>query len=917
MTKTLVIGYGNELCGDDGLGWRVAQNLAARELSSDVEVMALRQLNPELAEPISQADRVIFIDARMGMKPGVVSCEPVAPRTFGLNQWSHHRTPQAVLACARDLYGHYPQALSLSITGESFGFSEELSPVVRNAMPQLIEQAVDLITHTQNMAIQPQECPERLHVSITGVVQGVGFRPFIYRQATELGLAGWVSNSTRGVTIEAEGSPGKLRDFLRRIEREKPALAAIQTLEHVFAAPVGYSGFEIRESAVIGDKTALVLPDIATCPDCLREMFDPTNRRYRYPFTNCTHCGPRYSILEALPYDRPNTTMHIFEMCDDCRAEYENPLDRRFHAQPNACPKCGPHLEFWDAKGIIQATHDTALEQAVKAIRHGAIVALKGLGGFQLVVDASDQRAVMRLRERKHREEKPFAVMFPSLQLLVTYCEVSPAEEALLCSPGSPIVLLRRKADSPGSAIASAVAPRNPYLGVMLPYTPLHHLLMAELGFPIVATSGNRSDEPICFDEVEALERLGGIADAFLVHNRPITRHMDDSVVRIVMDKPQILRRARGYAPLPIHVNAPLPPIAATGAHQKNTVAIANGQDIFVSQHIGDLGTAPAVNASRAAMQSLRALYDFNPAAVACDLHLDYASTRAAEAAGVPIIRVQHHYAHVLACMAENQIDAPVLGVAWDGTGYGTDGTIWGGEFLRVNKRSFERIANLRTFRLPGGEKAVKEPRRTAIGVLYELFGDEFLGLDGLDPVASFSWREGEMLRQMLKKGVNSPVTSSAGRLFDGVAALLGLQQISTFEGQAAMELEFACNGASTTESYPFCFVGQAIDWLPAVQCLLADRLNEVPIKMLAAKFHNTLAEIIVAVAKRAGEKQIALTGGCFQNRHLTELTIRRLRSEGFQVYWHQRIPPNDGGIAVGQIVAAARELAGSKQDRE
>ncbi|MCX8103930.1 MAG: carbamoyltransferase HypF, partial [Candidatus Bipolaricaulota bacterium] len=562
----------------------------------------------------------------------------------------------------------------------------------------------------------------RLKIAIHGAVQGVGFRPFVYRLAIELKLTGWVLNSAQGVFIEAEGTKEQLEEFVRRLERDKPPRAFLQSLEASWLDPVGYTAFEIRHSDESGQKIAFILPDIATCPDCWREIFDPNNRRYRYPFTNCTNCGPRFSIIEALPYDRPNTTMKIFRMCPDCQAEYENPLDRRFHAQPNACPQCGPHLELWDAKGTVLAQHDDALCQAAEAIRVGQIIAVKGLGGFHLICDARNDDAVQELRRRKHREEKPFALMYPSLELVQAHCEVSPLEERALTSPEAPIVLMRRRESV---QIASSVAPRNPYLGIMLPYTPLHHLLMAELGFPVVATSGNLSDEPICTDEHEALIRLKEIADLFLVHNRPIARHVDDSIVRIVGSQELVLRRARGFAPLPITLRNPeRRTVLAVGAHLKNTVALAVGSTVFISQHIGDLETAEAFGAFQRVIQDFERLYDAQPSVIAHDLHPDYLSTQYAQGRKPRTVGVQHHYAHVLACMAENELDSSVLGVSWDGTGYGLDGTIWGGEFLRATRESFTRVAHLRTFRLPGGERAIQEPRRSALGVLYELFGD-------------------------------------------------------------------------------------------------------------------------------------------------------------------------------------------------
>lgn len=750
----------------------------------------------------------------------------------------------------------------------------------------------------------------RLRLVIRGAVQGVGFRPFVYRLATELGLTGWVLNSAQGVFVEAEGSLESVQQLLRRVQAEKPPRAFIQSMEHSLLDPVGYTAFEIRHSEEGGEKSVLILPDIATCAHCLRELFDPADRRYLYPFINCTHCGPRYSIIEALPYDRPNTTMRVFPMCPTCREEYENPLDRRFHAQPIACPQCGPHLELWNERGHPLATGHAALLEAAEAIRAGRVVALKGLGGFQLVVDARQEGAVRRLRERKRREEKPFALMYPSLEMVRAHCEVSEAEERVLCSPEAPIVLLRR---SEQEAVAPSVAPRNPYLGVMLPYTPLHHLLMRELGFPIVATSGNLSDEPICTDEHEALERLAGIADLFLVHNRPIARHVDDSVVRVLLGRELVLRRARGYAPLPVLVKEPLPPLLAVGAHLKNTVALSVGRQVFLSQHIGDLETAQALEAFRRVVADVRGLWEHQPQAVACDMHPDYLSTQMAHRLGLPVREVQHHLAHTLACMAENELEPPVLGVSWDGTGYGTDGTVWGGEFLLVREEGWERFAHLRPFRLPGGDRAIKEPRRAALGVLYELLGEEAFAL--LE--TAFTLEERRVLASALRQGVQAPLTTSAGRLFDAVAALVGLRQQVNFEGQAAMELEFLTHGVDSDERYPFAFAGEAppylLDWAPLLQAVLEDLRCQTPAAQIAVRFHNTLAEMIVEVAQRAEVERVALSGGCFQNAYLTVRTVRRLAEAGFRPYWHQRVPPNDGGIALGQILAAAWQREGRR----
>ena len=842
-------------------------------------------------------------------------------------------------------------------------------------------------------SITPAVARTRLKLAVRGAVQGVGFRPFVFRLAEELKLAGWVNNSPQGVFIEVEGPRSALEKFLLRIETEKPACSFIQSLESSWLDAVGFKIFEIRKSETGGDKTALVMPDIATCADCLREIFDPENRRHRYPFTNCTNCGPRFSIIESLPYDRANTSMTRFTMCPQCQAEYDDPRNRRFHAQPNACP-----------------TNYDALLAAAQAIREGKIVAVKGIGGFHLMADARNEKAVLRLRERKHREEKPLALLFPSLESVKMICKVSALEERLLRSPEAPIVLLQRLVRphpgplpqerenfplllresatddhstqvkqigmhdgcslSPGervrvrasvqqnrSPVAPSVAPCNPNLGVMLPSNPLHHLLMAKLDFPVVATSGNLSDEPICTDEREASERLGGIADVFLVHNRPIVRHLDDSIVRVMLDREMVLRRARGYAPLPVFLKSTVQSpqfkvVLAVGAHLKNSVALSIGNQVFISQHIGDLETEPANTAFRRVIADFEKLYDAKPEIIAADLHPDYLSTKFAKEFGVPpsggaspgpakagtsksqagsprYVGVQHHIAHVLSCMAENEIGPPALGVSWDGTGFGLDGTIWGGEFFQIADSKVERIAHLRPFRLPGGDKAVREPRRAAIGLLYELFGDAAFEMTHLPPFQGLAAVELSALKGMLRRELNSPQTSSMGRLFDAVASLANLRQIMRYEGQAAMELEFALDGTETDECYELRIAARedarpttipnsalrtphsalVLDWSPMIEAILTDVKRGTVVGEISAKFHNALAEAIVDVAKRVGEKRVALSGGCFQNRYLTERAVRRLQAEGFQPYWHQRVPPNDGGIALGQVIAAFRSI--------
>jgi hydrogenase maturation protein HypF len=709
-----------------------------------------------------------------------------------------------------------------------------------------------------------------LRVALRGAVQGVGFRPFVFRLATSLGLAGWIQNSSAGLVAEVEGASPALEDFLLRLERERPPHAVVLTREVAYLAPAGFTSFEIVASDDTDEKTAALLPDLATCPACLAELFDPADRRYRYPFTNCTLCGPRYTIILDLPYDRPNTTMRDFSLCRDCAREYHDPAARRFHAQPIACPVCGPRLEG-------------SVAEAARRLAAGQIVALKGIGGFQLLADATDPEAVRRLRERKHREAKPLALMMASIEMVRRHCRVSPAEETLLRSPAAPIVLLDAR---PDHGIAPNVAPGSPYLGVMLPNSPLHHLLLGEFPRPVVATSGNRSDEPIAIDNEEARRRLGGIADFFLMHDRPIARPCDDSVVRLTRGRETVLRRARGYAPLPVPVARPLPPVLAVGAHLKNTVAIAVGRQVFVSQHIGDLDTFEARQSFERAIDDLCRLYRFRPELVACDLHPDYASTLWARQSGLPVAGIQHHQAHLAACAAENDVSPPYLGVAWDGTGYGLDGTVWGGEFFLVENGRFERIAHLRPFRLPGGEAAIRECWRAAAGIQFEL---------GL-PVGG-----SPLVRQMLEKKIHSPLTTSVGRLFDAVASLAGVAQENRFEGQAAMELERAIGGRRSEEAYPL----PEGDWGPLIEALLADVSRGAPHDLISARFHNALAGWIVAMAHRAGVRQIIMSGGVFQNRYLVERAAERLESSGFAVYTHQRIPTNDGGIGLGQAVLA------------
>jgi hydrogenase maturation protein HypF len=759
------------------------------------------------------------------------------------------------------------------------------------------------------------------------MVQGVGFRPFVYRLATELALTGWVKNTAQGVVMEVEGCNGALQSFCQRLQQELPPHAFLHTLQQEWQPTQGDRTFEIlpSDSQVTPTSNAFVLPDLATCPDCLRELFNPNNRRYHYPFINCTHCGPRFSILHALPYDRPNTTMRAFSLCPDCAEEYRNPGDRRFHAQPNACPICGPQVAYWDNTGQVLATQENALLQAVHDIRAGLVLAIQGLGGFHLVVDARNETAVTQLRQRKQRPDKPFALMYPNLEQVQHHCWVSPIEAELLQSAAAPIVLLERCDED---SLAPSIAPRNPRLGVMLPYTPIHHLLLAELQHPIVATSGNRSDEPLCVEAQEALERLQGIADRFLVHNRPIARPVDDSIVAVWAGEPTLLRRARGYTPLPLTVipaqtsgatpdRIDSPVILAVGGHLKNTVAFWQNNQLLLSQHLGDLQSADTIARFHEAIAHFQSFYEATPTVIACDAHPDYLSTQFAQQFAqqhqIPLIPVQHHQAHVLAGMADNQLAAPVLGIAWDGTGYGLDHTIWGGEAFHVTEEKIQRVVHLRPFPLPGGDRAAKEPWRCALGLLYARYGEKAFTRTDLPCWQAIPAVSVPVLQKMLQQRWQTPITSSMGRFFDAIASLLNLCQRNGFEGQAAMQVEFSQTRVdAVTEPYPFPLSqaeeGYVLDWFPLLDALLEDMQAQVPIGHITARFHQALANAVVAIAQQVGEHHVLLTGGCFQNRTLLEASILGLKKSGFAPHWHHQIPPNDGGIAVGQVMAVLRQ---------
>jgi hydrogenase maturation protein HypF len=755
---------------------------------------------------------------------------------------------------------------------------------------------------------------QQILLSFRGRVQGVGFRPAAYRLATGLGLRGWVANGPDGARILLSGPADAVAAFRARLPEALPPAAAIESAE---ARPATADelrslppAFAIRPSGGDGPRTAGILPDLATCPQCLAEILDPAARRFRYPFTNCTHCGPRYSIIAALPYDRPNTVMRDFPLCPDCRAEYENPADRRFHAQPVACPVCGPHLRWLDAAGRpapAVATDDDALRAAADLLRAGGILALKGIGGFHLLVDARAPDAVARLRRRKARPAKPFAVMFPCLDALARDCLLPPGAREVLVSPAAPILLLPRH---PASTLPYVLAPGLATLGVFLPYSPLHHLLLRDLAFPVVATSGNRSEEPICISTAEAVDRLSGIADAFLTHNRRILRPMDDSVAMLHRGRPVALRRARGLAPYAFPLPGASDGLLAAGSEMKSAIALVARGEATVSQHLGELPHARSADAWQAALRDLSALRAVPPAAAAADLRPDSHATRAAAALGLPLVPVQHHHAHAAACLAENAIPGPAFVLAWDGTGLGTDGTVWGGEFLSSVPARSTRLASLLPFPLIGAEAAIRQPRRIAFALAR-------LASRPCPPAAGLAPGEERLFAAMDGARLNSPATSSMGRLFDGVSALLGLCPSAAYEGHAAMLLQAAAQrlppGTPPPAPYPFDWLPpdapgtpSRLDWRPLVRAIL-DAPQPVP--LAAARFHATLAAVALAAARRYPHPDVCLTGGCFQNPLLLELVHAALETAGFRVRLHRAIPPNDAGLPIGQLAAAAARI--------
>jgi hydrogenase maturation protein HypF len=750
--------------------------------------------------------------------------------------------------------------------------------------------------------------PISVQLRVRGVVQGVGFRPFIYRLARRYGLSGWVLNDAQGVLIEARGAADTVADFVAAIQREAPPASHVEELLELLRRDGGEpGGFEIRESAGAASITTQISPDLVVCPDCLAELFDPQDFRYRYAYINCTNCGPRYSIILALPYDRPLTTMKDYPLCSRCEAEYHDPENRRFHAQPVACPACGPHLRYLDAAGQELAKGEAVINLAAFQLRNGAILAIKGLGGYHLACDATDTAAVEALRVRKFRKERPFALMARDLSAIAGIVVLDAAAEALLAGPARPIVLLAKGQKS----LPSALAPDNAELGIMLPYTPLHHLLFAAGAPPLlVMTSANRSSEPIAYRDEEALTRLAGIADGLVVGERLIARRVDDSVVTIMDGAPAMIRRARGYAPSPVLRDARFArPILALGAGLKNAVALATGGYLFVSQHLGDLDNLDAFEAFQETVLDLTSMYrvDLTETLVVHDLHPDYPSSRYAESLPGPRLAVQHHLAHIASVLAEHGAwELPVIGFSFDGTGLGSDETIWGGEIICGSLAGgLERVGHLRRALLPGGDAAARHPEQAAVGFLHELDADLWRPLLSEKPV--------RVALSLIKSGLNTPVTSSMGRLFDAVAALCGFKRPMTFEGQAAIWLESLARQAHPSEPYPFPFDGATWDYRALLMPLLVDLRAGCEAVEVAYRFHAALAAGVVEAAVRLREQghgsTVALSGGVWHNKLLHGLALSDLRQRGFTVWWNQQVPVGDGGIAVGQAALAAREV--------
>lgn len=908
----LVIGYGNELRGDDGIGPHVARAVAA-ERSVGLQVLAVHQLTPELAEPLSRVRLAVFVDASMSGVAGSVVVTPLCPATNGTLS-GHVSKPACLLGLAETLYGHHPEAWLVTIAAVDVGLGETLSPEARSGVSEAVRTVCRLLDDVKDSSVAAM----RFHIQ--GRVQGVGYRPFVLRRARALGLAGWVANDVEGVVIHVEGAAEDLQRFSETIDALRPPLARVAKVVRSAAVLEELSEFTIRESRVQGKKGGVRVPaDRALCDQCRAELDDARNRRFGHPLITCVDCGPRYSIIESMPFDRPATALKRFTFCGTCQQEYDDPVTRRCHAQTISCHDCGPQVSFARKLDDNRVTGRGAIERAAACLKAGEILALKGVGGFQLLVRADQSSAVRRLRQKKSRPSKPFAVMAPSLEVAELLAFVGPEERRLLTSLENPIVLLKRRSGEGQSwRIAPEVAPRLHQLGVFLPSTALHHLLLGELDFAVVATSGNRSDEPILTDENAPDNRLGEIADAWLVHDRPIHRRVDDSVMRVVSGRPVTYRSARGLAPhsLPALENLatrrkPSGPVLATGGHQKVAMALWNGTQAVLGPHIGDLDDLSTRTAFDNAARGLNQLYDCQPAAVACDLHPDYYTTRWAERQGLPIVQVQHHHAHAVACMVEHDLlDREVLAITWDGTGYGTDGTIWGGEVLRATVTGYRRVASLRLFSLPGGAAAIREPARIAVGLLGAKRLEEKL-LQRLNVSMDMT---GTMQR-MIERGINSPRTSSVGRLFDAVSALVLGGDMVSYEGEAAVWLEAAVD-ETVEDAYPltrWSTAGESDgirgDWEPLVAAVLSDIERGVPAAVCAARFHNALASWAVGVAALHPGLEVVLGGGCFQNGVLLRRVRAVLEAQGRRVYSPETIPPGDGGLAVGQLAVALASL--------
>lgn len=752
-----------------------------------------------------------------------------------------------------------------------------------------------------------------IRIEIRGIVQGVGFRPFIYNLAQECNLNGYVLNDTDGVEVEAEGNKPDLGRFLRRITSSAPPQSRILEMKIKEVSPRGFQEFSIRESKKRKARTVLVSPDLATCPDCLKELFDPQDRRFNYPFLNCTNCGPRLTIIQDTPYDREKTTMSAFKMCPHCNQEYLNPENRRFHAQPNACPVCGPGLILTDNQGKRLNAIDH-ISTTIELLRKGHIIAIKGIGGYHLACDATNNKAVSTLRKRKYREDKPFALMTKDPKTVQRFCHLSPSEKDLLESVQRPIVLLKKRNVG---LIAPEVAPLQKNFGVMLPYSPLHHLLLKDSNLILVMTSGNQSDEPIAYDDKEAFNGLNKIADYFLLHNREIYRRCDDSVTRIFKGKEMVLRRGRGYVPLPVNLDLKFRKhILATGAQLKNTFCLARDSFAFPSTHIGDLENYETLDFYSREIERFKKLCSVNPEVVAYDMHPEYLSTKyALSLTDVKKIPVQHHHAHVASCMAENKISRKVIGVAFDGTGYGEDGNIWGGEFLLADLQSFQRVVHFRYIPMPGGEAAIKNPWMMAASYLYAGFGEDFLNLD-LELVRKIDSLKWEIIRKMLDQKLNLFLTSSAGRLFDAVSVLLNFREKTNYEGQPAVELEFWAD-ENLREKYEYEITGEKELHIVCPELIIKGVVNDLmkkeSISRISARFHNTMAQIVYDVCSKLRKEydlnSVCLSGGVFQNMFLLNRTCSRLSENKFRIYTHHRVPPNDGGISLGQAVIANQRI--------